>query len=179
MKIVLKKVCFSANALAGVSANLEAAAAVRHGRGDAKEDMLRWKVACGISKSRVDAAIAGLTRECREILAPSDTEEWRTLVAAKLSGLGDDATADMAEEALLDGGAESPAINARRDAFNRVKGILSRAVSVTVAAVEWDRVPSRLAGGFLRDLMWMFDGVPQDILDAAAEEAGTGGEDDE
>ena len=167
MKIVLKKVSLPAEELAGAASNLELAAMVRPGRRDSKDEMLRWKVACGMTRERVCAAVKSLTEECRAILAPTDTPEWREAVAGKMAEMGEEATAEAAEAALVDGVLHTPAIDARRAALDGVKKVLARRVDVLAATVEWERIPSRVAGGFIRDLLWMFDNVPQDIRESA------------
>ncbi len=51
---------------------------------------------------------------------------------------------------------------ARKTALDKVADILEpeRLHVVSLVGVKWDRAPTRLHGGYLRELLWMFDPVP-------------------
>lgn len=56
-----------------------------------------------------------------------------------------------------------PGATLRAEALMACASMLEATVSLQLALVRWDRVPSRLSGCVLVDLAWMFDAVPGEL----------------
>ena len=58
-------------------------------------------------------------------------------------------------------------IKQRREAIDKTIEMLDpeRDVEIAAVCVNWDRAPTRLHGGYLRELLWMFDPVPDVVRD--------------
>lgn len=52
-------------------------------------------------------------------------------------------------------------IRARQEAMARARRVMQEPVAVRVALVRWERAPCGLSGGYLRELAWMFDNLPE------------------
>lgn len=72
------------------------------------------------------------------------------------------AAAERAAHPMLD-----MAIRARQEAMARARRVMQEPVAVRVALVRWDRAPCGLSGGYLRELAWMFEGLPTALRDLA------------
>ena len=66
------------------------------------------------------------------------------------------AAAERAAHPMLD-----MAIRARQEAMARARRVMQEPVAVRVALVRWERAPCGLSGGYLRELAWMFDNLPE------------------
>lgn len=72
------------------------------------------------------------------------------------------AAAERAAHPMLD-----MAIRARQEAMARARRVMQEPVAVRVALVRWNRAPCGLSGGYLRELAWMFEGLPTALRDLA------------
>lgn len=66
------------------------------------------------------------------------------------------AAAERAAHPMLD-----MAIRARQEAMSRARRAMQEPVTARVALVRWERAPCGLSGGYLRELAWMFDNLPE------------------
>ncbi len=125
------------------------------------ESGAHWKA----YKARIEAALADCGMELPAGVPLVDLAvcgEWGE-VAAMLDRETSTKMAARFDQLLQEVALSENACATRRQAIEHASEAMQKPVDVTVAQVAWDKVPGALSGGYMRELIWMFAGVPPDV----------------